>query len=158
MLIKFYLLIRVFEKLLFIFQEETRLAGNAVKRKLNEGGSGMHAGCTLPSRSNQGAQTHKTGHKRAPGHPALRRSHRLQGKDSRVLLQVSPQNTDSGRARESKPGEEKLGGTRAGEAGGRRREGGPRPGQGRGPTREPVLPGSGAGPAAARGGGAGGPL
>lgn len=118
----------------------------------------MHAGCTLPSRSNQGAQTHKTGHRRAPGRPALRRSHRLQIKDSRVSLQVSSQNIDSGRGGGSKPGEEKLGETRAGEAGGRRREAGPRPGQGSGPTREPVLPGSGAGPAAARGGGSGGPL
>lgn len=70
----------------------------------------MHAGCTLPSRSNQGAQTHKTGHRRAPGRPALRRSHRLQVKDSRVLLQVSSQNTDSRRGEGSKLGEEKLGG------------------------------------------------
>jgi len=118
----------------------------------------MHAGCTLPSRSNQGAQTHKTGHRRAPGRPALRRSHRLQVKDSRVLLQVSSQNTDSRRGEGSKLGEEKLGGTRAGEEGGRRREGGPKPGQGSGPTREPVLPESGAGPATARDGGSGGPL
>lgn len=97
----------------------------------------MHAGCTLPSRSNQGAQTHKTGHRRAPGRPALRRSHRLQARTRAFYFKSLPRTPTH--AGERDPSSE------------RRSSGEPEPGRRVGENgKEDPSPGKGAGPPANR--------
>lgn len=103
----------------------------------------MHAGAHCLLGQIRGSKTHKTGHRRAPGRQLCGALTVLKSRTRAFHFKSLPRTSTPGRGGDPSP-EEARGDPSRGRVG---EDGKQDPGPGKGgPTREPVLPGSGAGP------------